>query len=100
MVLEVRHLTIYVTFEIKFFFIYFSAVLALYLRDSLNYSEDFSTSVLHIFNFFSQFCPIFGAILADNYFGNARTIFYFFFFYAIGWIGMVLVTFPIGIPFA
>ncbi|XP_037046247.1 solute carrier family 15 member 2 [Bradysia coprophila] len=75
-------------------------VLALYLKDSLNYSEDFSTSVLHVFNFFGQFCPIFGAILADNYFGNARTIFYFFFFYAVGWIGMVFVTFPIGtIPF-
>lgn len=48
------------------------SVLALYLRDSLLFSEDFSTMVLHIFNFFSQFCPIFGAILADCFIGNVK----------------------------
>lgn len=71
------------------------AVLALYLRDSLNYSEDFSTSFLHIFNFFGQFCPIFGAIIADSYLGNIKTIFYFMFFYAFGWCGMIAITFPL-----
>lgn len=69
-----------------------AAVLALYLRDSLHYAEDFSTAVLHIFNFFGQFCPIFGAVLADSYIGNVSTIFYFMFLYAAGWIGMVVVS--------
>lgn len=73
-------------------FVCSTAVLALYLRDSLHYAEDFSTAVLHIFNFFGQFCPIFGAVLADSYIGNVRTIFYFMFLYAAGWIGMVVVS--------
>lgn len=78
-----------------------SAILALYLRDSLSFSEESSTSFYHIFNFFSQFCPIFGAILADSYYGNVKTIFYLFFLYSIGWIGMVTITYPFtGLPMA
>lgn len=80
---------------------WFLAVLALYLRDSLSFSEESSTSFYHIFNFFSQFCPIFGAILADSYFGNVKTIFYLFFLYALGWIGVVTMTYPFtGLPMA
>ncbi|XP_059613272.1 solute carrier family 15 member 2 isoform X2 [Phlebotomus argentipes] len=70
------------------------SILALYLRDSMNLSESLSTTVLHIFNFFSQFCPIFGAILADSYFGNAKTIFYFLIFYAFGFVGIIFATLP------
>ncbi|XP_055702583.1 solute carrier family 15 member 2 isoform X2 [Phlebotomus papatasi] len=70
------------------------SILALYLRDSLNLPESLSMTVLHIFNFFSQFCPIFGAILADSYFGNAKTIFYFLLFYALGFGGITLATLP------
>lgn len=69
-----------------------TAVLALYLRDSLHFAEDFSTATLHIFNFFGQFCPIFGAVLADSYIGNVSTIFHCMFPYAAGWIGMVAVA--------
>jgi dipeptide/tripeptide permease len=53
-----------------------------------------STSTLHLFNFFSQFCPIFGAVLADSYFGNSKTIFYFFIPYAFGFIGIIYSTIP------
>ncbi|XP_031629999.1 peptide transporter family 1-like [Contarinia nasturtii] len=72
-------------------------VLALYLRDSLDFSVESSMTFYHIFNFFSQFCPVFGAILADSYLGNVKTIFYIFFLYAIGWIGMVILTLPLQI---
>lgn len=65
------------------------------MRDSLNYSEEFSTSILHVFNFFGQFCPILGALVADSFLGNAKTIFYFLFLYGAGWIGMISVTLPI-----
>lgn len=68
--------------------------MALYLRDELDFSEESSTSFYHIFNFFSQFCPIFGAIIADSYSGNVKTIFYLFFLYACGWTGIVVFTFP------
>ncbi|KAH8354223.1 hypothetical protein KR084_003764 [Drosophila pseudotakahashii] len=69
-------------------------VLALYLRDDLNFTESFSTVVLHIFNFFGQFCPIIGAILADSYMGNVRTISGFSFIYAFGWLLLVLTALP------
>jgi dipeptide/tripeptide permease len=74
------------------------SILALFLRDSLQFDEEFSTSVLHTFNFFSQFLPIVGAILADSYLGNARTIFIFCIPYAFGYFGLFLGTLPY--PFA
>jgi dipeptide/tripeptide permease len=70
------------------------SILALFLRDSLQFDEEFSTSVLHTFNFFSQFLPIVGAILADSYLGNARTIFMFCIPYAFGYFGLFLGTLP------
>ncbi|XP_055924089.1 solute carrier family 15 member 1 isoform X2 [Eupeodes corollae] len=54
--------------------------------------------MLHIFNFFGQFCPIIGAILADSYLGNTRTISSFYFIYALGWIFLIVTSLPsIGI---
>ncbi|EDW85181.1 uncharacterized protein Dwil_GK12750 [Drosophila willistoni] len=74
-------------------------ILALYLRDDLNFTESFSTIVLHIFNFFGQFCPIFGAVLADSYLGNIRTISGFCFIYAFGWLLLTMTSLPdVGVP--
>lgn len=95
------------------------SILALYLYDSLHFSRDLSTIVLHIFNFFSQFCPIFGAFVADGYIGNerlvrerfkgslqlfltlvlfiislVRSIFCFLTIYSVGFLGMTLTTLP------
>lgn len=50
--------------------------------------------MLHIFNFFGQFTPIFGAIIADSYIGNVQTISYFCVIYAVGWYGLFLTSFP------
>ncbi|SPP88475.1 peptide transporter family 1 [Drosophila guanche] len=69
-------------------------ILALYLRDDLNFTESFSTVVLHIFNFFGQFCPIIGAVLADSYMGNVRTISAFCFLYAFGWLLLTMTSLP------
>ncbi|XP_034487632.1 peptide transporter family 1 [Drosophila innubila] len=74
-------------------------ILVLFLRDDLNFSESFSTIVLHIFNFFGQFCPIIGAVLADSYMGNVRTISGFSFLYAFGWLLLTLTSLPsVGMP--
>jgi len=71
----------------------------LFLRDDLNFSESFSTIILHIFNFFGQFCPIIGAVLADSYMGNVRTISGFSFLYAFGWLLLTLTSLPsVGMP--
>uniref|UniRef100_W8AHL5 Peptide transporter family 1 n=2 Tax=Ceratitis capitata TaxID=7213 RepID=W8AHL5_CERCA len=69
-------------------------ILVLYLRDDLYFSENFAMIMLHIFNFFGQFCPIFGAILADSYLGNVRTISYFCILYATGWILLIMTVLP------
>ncbi|KAH8359260.1 hypothetical protein KR093_005346 [Drosophila rubida] len=74
-------------------------ILVLFLRDDLNFSESFSTIILHIFNFFGQFCPIIGAVLADSYMGNVRTISGFCFLYAFGWLLLTMTTLPyVGMP--
>ncbi|XP_055382455.1 peptide transporter family 1 isoform X2 [Condylostylus longicornis] len=74
-------------------------ILALYLRDDLKFTENFSTVMLHVFNFFGQFCPIFGAVIADSYLGNIKTVQYFSIVYLIGWIGLITTSLPIsGIP--
>lgn len=70
------------------------SVLSLYLRDSLMFSERHATVVLHSFNFFSQFLPIVGAIIADSYIGNAKTIFYFYLPYVIGYLLLLVGSFP------
>lgn len=73
-------------------------ILALYLRDDLYFSEELSTIMLHIFNFFGQFLPIIGAILADSYLGNIKTISWFFYVYIVGWIFLIMTSLPsIGI---
>lgn len=70
------------------------SILALYLRDSMHFDEQFSAEVLHTFNFFSQALPIVGAILADSYLGNAKTIFIFSIPYVMGYLGMFYGTLP------
>lgn len=73
--------------------------MVLFLRDDLNFTESFATIVLHIFNFFGQFCPIIGAILADSYLGNVRTISGFCFLYAFGWLLLTMTSLPaMGMP--
>jgi len=49
---------------------------------------------LHVFNFFSQFCPIFGAIIADGYLGNSKTLFLFYIPYALGYGLLTITTIP------
>lgn len=48
------------------------AILVLYLTSILNYSDDDSTMIYHGFIFLSYFMPLFGAILADSYWGKFK----------------------------
>jgi hypothetical protein len=56
--------------EIVLFII--SAILALYLRNILLYSDDDATMIYHIFVMMCYFFPIFGAMLADSLLGKFR----------------------------
>ena len=59
-------------------------MLSLFLNQVLGFSENDSTILYHAFTALCYFTPIFGAILADSFFGKFRTIFYIAIVYAIG----------------
>ncbi|KAG7211258.1 hypothetical protein KM043_010566 [Ampulex compressa] len=70
-------------------------ILTLYLRNKLNYSNDTSTVIYHIFTMFVYFFPLFGAMLADSILGKFRTIFYLSIIYALGQLLLSLSAAPI-----
>jgi solute carrier family 15 oligopeptide transporter 1 len=49
-----------------------SAILAIYLRNILLYSDDDATVIYHAFVMMCYFFPIFGAMLADSLLGKFR----------------------------
>ena len=49
-----------------------AAILTIYLRNELGYSDDAATVVYHTFNMFCYFTPILGAILADTLLGKFK----------------------------
>ncbi|XP_037085394.1 solute carrier family 15 member 2-like isoform X2 [Pollicipes pollicipes] len=68
----------------RFSFYGMKAILTIYLRNELNYSDDSATVVYHTFNMFCYFTPILGAILADTLLGKFKTIFYISIIYCLG----------------
>ena len=59
-------------------------MLSLFLHQVLGYTEDTATILYHAFTALCYFTPIFGAVLADSFFGKYRTIFYISLIYAVG----------------
>ncbi|CAI6367550.1 unnamed protein product [Macrosiphum euphorbiae] len=59
-------------------------ILVLYLSTILNYTDDAATMIYHGFIFLSYFMPLFGAILADSYWGKFKTIIRLSIVYALG----------------
>ncbi|VVC33644.1 Proton-dependent oligopeptide transporter family,Major facilitator superfamily domain,PTR2 family [Cinara cedri] len=59
-------------------------IIVLYLSSILNYSDDDSTLIYHSFVLLSYFMPLWGAILADSYWGKFKTIIRLSIVYAIG----------------
>ena len=54
-----------------------SAILAIYLRNILLYTDDEATVIYHTFVMLCYFFPIFGAMLADTLLGKFRWVFIF-----------------------
>lgn len=50
----------------------FVAILSLYLRDMLGYSDDGATVIYHSFTMFAYFFPVIGAMIADGWLGRYR----------------------------
>ncbi|XP_043216312.1 solute carrier family 15 member 2-like isoform X1 [Amphibalanus amphitrite] len=78
----------------RFSFYGMKAILTIYLRNELGYSDDAATVVYHTFNMFCYFTPILGAILADTLLGKFKTIFYISIVYCIGNILLSLAATP------
>jgi len=60
------------------------AVLLLYLRNFIGWSDNTSTAVYHAFLAFAYFMPLVGAIVADQYWGKYKTIIIFSIIYVLG----------------
>ena len=77
----------------------FLAVLAIYLKSKLHFSEDTSTVIYHAFSGLCYFTPIFGAMLADQFFGKFKTIFWISLIYVLGHLLKTLAAVtPLGLP--
>jgi solute carrier family 15 (oligopeptide transporter), member 1 len=73
-------------FSNHFFFLFFdlSAILFIYLTQKLNYDEDSATIIFHLSAMAVYLCSLFGAILADSWWGKFKTILVLSCVYAIG----------------
>ena len=72
----------------------FAAVLLLYLRNYLDWDDDTSTSVYHAFTVMAYLFPLFGAIVADSYWGKYKTIIYLSLVYVLGHIVKTVAAIP------
>jgi len=74
----------------SFFGVY--VILAIYLKSELKFSESSSTTIYHVYAGFQQLCPIFGAVLADQYLGKFKSILWMSTINLLGLLIMTLAT--------
>lgn len=60
------------------------AILTFYFVYQLRMTENNATALYHFFIFFTYFMPLFGAMIADSYFGKFKVILSLSFVYAVG----------------
>jgi len=83
----------------RFSFYGMKAILSIYFKSKLHYSEDSATVIYHAFTMLCYFTPIFGAMLADQFFGKFRTIFWISLIYVLGHALKTLAAVPtLGLP--
>ncbi|GAB0100309.1 peptide transporter family 1-like [Sergentomyia squamirostris] len=70
------------------------AILPLYMRMELGYSDDLSTEIFHTFVSLVYFFPLFGAIVADSCLGKFKTIFILSIVFAFGSVIITLGAIP------
>jgi len=75
------------------------AILSIYLKKKLHFTEDKATVIYHTFSCFCYFTPIFGAWIADQLLGKFKTIVYISMIYVLGHLLKTLAAIPtLGIP--
>eukprot|EP00897_Mesotaenium_endlicherianum_P001940 jgi/Mesen1/1774/ME000014S01180 len=68
----------------RFSFYGMRTILALYLKDSLQLSNNGATEAFHLFIVASYCTPLLGAFLSDSFIGKYKTIFYLSIVYCLG----------------
>ncbi|XP_015114798.1 peptide transporter family 1 [Diachasma alloeum] len=83
----------------RFSFFGMRTILALYIKNKLDFNDDASTIIFHTFAMLVFTFPLFGAILADSMLGKFRTIFYFSIIYSLGQLLLSASAVPtLGLP--
>ncbi|XP_018792903.1 PREDICTED: peptide transporter family 1-like [Bactrocera latifrons] len=59
-------------------------ILVLYLSRQLDYDDDTTTVIFHVYSMIGYFLCVFGAIISDSWLGKFKTIFYLSFIYVAG----------------
>ena len=73
--------------------------MSIYIKNKLHFTEDASTIIYHTFSLFCYFCPLFGAMLADQLLGKYKTIFWISIVYVLGHVLKTLAAIPtLGVP--
>lgn len=75
----------------------FLAILVLYVKHKLNYTENDATIVFHVFTMLVYLMAVFGGILSDTWLGKYKTILYLSIVYAIGGIVVSISATPIAV---
>lgn len=75
------------------------AILSIYFKSKLHFSEDSATVIYHTFSLFCYFTPIFGAMIADQLLGKFKTIVYISVIYVLGHVLKTMAAVPtLGVP--
>ena len=75
------------------------AILSIYLYQKLHFTKDRATTIYHAFSMLCYFCPIFGAMIADQFLGKFKTIVTISIIYVLGHLLKTLAAVPtLGVP--
>ncbi|KAK6629287.1 hypothetical protein RUM43_003104 [Polyplax serrata] len=82
----------------RFSFYGMRTILALYLKNQLEFTDNTATVIYHIFIMICYFFPLLGAIVADSWLGKFKTILYLSLVYALGNIVVSVAAIPNTLP--
>ena len=75
------------------------SILSIYINQKLHFDHDRSTTIYHTFTMLCYFCPMFGAMIADQFLGKFKTIVYISIIYVLGHLLKTLAAVPtLGVP--
>ena len=95
--------TVFLILGSKFFerlsFLAMNSILSLYINHVLMFDQNRSTTIYHSFTTLCYICPLFGAVMADQFLGKFKTIVYMSLIFLLGHVLKTLAAIPtLGVP--